>query len=205
MFNGQSQKSWDNSVNQQVHTWGVAQNAGGDIVNNFWSSTIDKDLWIIKEIFDYAETKSSISQKDMPDPNDSKITELKTKLSLNFEEDQSKEVAKLIQRCWWKMELVEEFAQKMSEINRWRIDSLILLIQHLFKEKRVCTISNEVVQTAGILEAISNELIPTGKEKNPDYFANALAIVLYFFQMCEIGKKTQKETETDITFLDKCF
>ena len=78
MFNGQSQKSWDNSVNQQVHTWGVAQNAGGDIVNNFGSSTIDKDLWIIKEIFDYAETKSSISQKDMPDPNDSKITELKT-------------------------------------------------------------------------------------------------------------------------------
>jgi len=198
MPNKQSQKTGDSGVNQQAQSGGVNQNAGRDAYNNCTVQTNKKeqDFGIIAEIFDYIfqnkiDVKNKISNRE-----DGKITQLKEKLSLNFEEDERKEIEVLLTKNWGRIEIVEKYIQEQNEISPERIDALVLKIKSFYREKKKCSSSEEKIENADALDKITKEFIPAENLTNPDYYANSLAIILYFFEMCEIGKKTSIESQT---------
>lgn len=192
MFNGQSQKGGDDSVNQQANC-GVNQNAGGDIINNIYAKP-EHDLGIIAKIFQYIfDTK--IQNIDISQLKETeKVLQLKEKIEVNFENGSKNEINNMLTKNWSRIEIVEKYIQENNEISPEKISALILKIQSIYKEKKSCDSSEEQVQNVRVIENIAKEFVPEDKKVNADYYANSLAIVLYFFQMCEIGKRTSNES-----------
>ncbi|MBT3207284.1 MAG: hypothetical protein HN704_03165 [Bacteroidetes bacterium] len=42
---------------------------------------------------------------------------------------------------------------------------------------------------------MSEKYIPKQNINNPDYLANSIALILYFFEFCDFGKKTMDENK----------
>ena len=96
------------------------------------------------------------------------------------------------------MRIVEKFIQEKMQISSEDIDALVLMVRSLYCEKRSCSCSEEKVENVSVLADIARDFVPTVKSGDPNYYANALAIILYLFQMCEIGERTEKE-DTPLT------
>ena len=193
MNNGQTQKGGINSINQQSNNGGINQNAGGDIYNHLFLKP-EQDLGIISDIFKYIFDHIVQNFDDSSSIEMSKILHLQEKIDVNFGKITKTEIEGAITRNWGKLVLVENFIQSDNEISPGKIDALILKIKSLYKEKKSCDSSEERVQKVTVIEEIANEFLPEDKKVNPDYFASSFAIVLYFFQMCEIGKRTNRES-----------
>lgn len=193
MLNDQSQKGGDDSINQQANDGGINQNANGNITNNIYSKP-EQDLGIIAEIFQYI-FDDKIKNIDISNLKETeKVLQLKEKIEVNFENGSKNEIKNILTKNWNRIEIVEKYIQENNEISPERISALILKIQSMYKEKKSCDTSEEVVQNVNVIEDISKEFVPEDKKLNADYYANSLAIVLYFFQMCEIGKRTSNES-----------
>lgn len=193
MLNDQQQKGGDDSINQQANNGGINQKAGGDITNNIYGKP-EQDLGIIAEIFQYIFDNKiqniNISQLKETE----KVLQLKEKIEVNFENGSKSEINKMLTKNWSRIEIVEKYIQENNEISPERISALILKIQSMYKEKKSCDTSEEHVQNVSVIEDISKEFVPENKKVHADYYAGSLAIVLYFFQMCEIGKRTNAES-----------
>ena len=53
---------------------------------------------------------------------------------------------------------------------------------------------------ASRLDKIAEQIVPEDKRQLPEYISCAKSVVLYFFEMCDIGKKYEGE---QLSFLDK--
>ncbi len=53
-----------------------------------------------------------------------------------------------------------------------------------------------------IIGKLSQKYLREDKRNNPDYQANAKAIVLYFFELCKIGQKTDKQKKEHFDLFD---
>jgi|GEM_PF-3105976 len=194
--NGLKQKN-SGGVNQQAQNNGVNQSAGRDNYNNcniIFSK--EKDFGILSEIFDYIFSAKINGNKSDLIQDSGRFTRLKDKLSLNFEEEEKKEVGETITRCWDKIEIVERYVQENQQLSSERIDSLVILIKSLFRQKSGTVSCDNKIERMQVFEDIAKTFIPESKINNSDYYSNALSIVLYFFQMCEIGKKLPLENKS---------
>jgi len=193
MFKDQSQKGGDESINQQANNGGVNQNANGDIHNNFTKP--EQDLGIIADIFKYI-FNSKIGDIDISKLKETeKVLQLKDKIEINFSGEAKNEINNILTRNWNRIEIVEHYVQENNDISPEKISALILKIQSVYKEKKSCEASDQQIENVNALEEIAKDFLPEDKISNPDYYANSLAIVLYFFQMCEIGKRTNNESK----------
>lgn len=76
------------------------------------------------------------------------------------------------------------------EIDETRIFALTDLIHHEYVTISGVQDFEAPIKDFTVFEKIGRTFLPEEKQKNPDYISNAKAIVLYFFEFCEIGKKT---------------
>ena len=153
------------------------------------------DLGIIGEIFDYIfnKIKTATLTASMETRSKDKLRKLNEKIKINFEETQQKMVKEIFTHNWKRKAIVEQYVQPQMDIDETRIFALIDLIQNDYVTISGVKDFEAPIKDFAVFEKIGRTFLPAEKQKNPDYIANAKAIVLYFFEFCEIGKKTAAE------------
>lgn len=153
----------------------------------------ESDFGILGEVFEFV-----FSQKVSPADAGSikkagNYTELTEKLSLNFSAEELKTAREMILNNWQRKTLVEKYLQGEEERSPVRVRALVDQIQSDFRRIKGVDYHGVPIESVRIIEDLAREYLPTSKQSNPDYTAASRAIILYFFELCFLGKKTEKE------------
>jgi hypothetical protein len=155
----------------------------------------EMDLGIIAEVFEF------IFENKIPATNTGAIkdsdnyTELTEKLSLNFTGGELDAAREMVVNNWERKALVEKYLEGETERNPARVSALVDKVQSDFRRIRQVEYQGAAVESVRVIEDLAREYLEEDKKSNPDYVAGARAIVLYLFELCYLGKKTQKETK----------
>ena len=103
---------------------------------------------------------------------------------------------------WDKKELVEEYFKELSASNPIHVLTLQEYIQSEFRRIRNDDNHNAKIADLKIIGELSQQYLREDKRNNPDYQANAKAMVLYFFELCKIGQKTNKQKNENFDLFD---
>jgi hypothetical protein len=173
---------------------------GTQTINNYPSadtSQLDQscqDRDIIDEIFKHIlENKPLKATAPEKIKESEKLLELKEKVRLNFENKPKIRIfSDMLINTWDKKELVEEYFNKLYESDPLQVLTLEEYTQSEFRRLRNDD-HNAKIDDLKVIGDLSQQYLIEDKKNNPDYQANAKAMVLYFFEICKIGKKTVQE------------
>lgn len=146
-----------------------------------------KDFGIIEEIFKYL-FEGANGEMDYAESSNGKGLK---KIPLNFSGDSFSTVNEMALKTIKKRDLVKKFVNVQREIDESKIDALVLKLQKDFRSLKNSENSYEKIESIKILEQMSENCIEKSNRENPDYYMNALSIVLYFFEMCDFGKSEE--------------
>lgn len=156
----------------------------------------ESDFNIISDIFNFIfENKIPPSKSDTI-INSNNYTELTEKISLNFSDNELLTVKEMILRNWGRKSLVAKYLEGEAERNPGRIEALIDTVQSDFRRLKGVDHHGVTIESVKIIEDLSRQYLREDRQSNPDYVANARAIILYLFELCYLGKKTDTETKT---------
>lgn len=159
------------------------------LLKNYSSFNEVKDFGIIEEIFKYVFSQIEITY-DI-DIRQDKLLELKLKIPENFSnKDDAKIMRQYFSDLWFRKDIIERF---IANENQEKIKSLKIDVQRNYRLYRNVKDTETPIEDFNIIEKMAEKYIPKNKLSNPDYFANATALVLYFFEQCDFGKKTENE------------
>jgi len=183
------ENKFENKDNQ-ITNQGVQNINEQHIHYNNETSEIERN--ILSEILAFV---LNIKISDIKEPNEYKknLEDITNKIKINFEINQS-EIINLIFTRYLKYEpLISEFIQKEIEINPYRIDGLKDLIQTEYCKIQNITNPSLPVENVEVFEQIGKILLPDNCKDNSTYLFNSKNIVMYFFELCDFGKKTEKD------------
>ncbi len=162
----------------------------GHIEVNYYNQSNEekKDYGIIEEIFSFLSTKKIPDSYINTKSNSNRVTLGLRKVPLNFFGDNKNIIDDLITKTNKKRLLVEKFIKSRAN-EEDSISSLVIMLQYLFRDIKNVSNNNEIVEDEKIITEMAKRLIEDKYKNNPDYFFNSIAIVLYFFEMCDFGKK----------------
>lgn len=157
---------------------------------------------IIEEIFSliYSDNKEKIEIS----PMETKLLSLKSKIYKNFIGDNYREVLNTYDIFWVNKECVEAFIKKNFRFYEEQLYTILSKIRNNFKKHHL--------NFKGIVDFAVNdpkyfdELIPlilqAEKIGDPRYENAAKAIILFFFEYCDFGKKSKDDPQTLFTKFD---
>ncbi len=159
----------------------------------------EKDIGIIADILDFI-FQSKITVEDIEPTKDEKNKEifvnLKDKIPLNFKDQkQQNDVNKMFTNLWSTIRLVEKYLAEMED--QGKVLRLKEQIQTEFRKLK--DQNNDILK---IFDELPLLFLQDDKKTNPDYHSGAKAIVLYFFEYCDIGSKTEKEKLNEKSLFD---
>lgn len=190
MFNGRQQNGGNDSVYNQAESIHI---------NNYVpspDSLIDNDVGVLSEIFEYIFER--LEETDTKTGNDrGDLTGLKKKIELNFSNEERITIIETFYLNWARKYLVEEFIAREAEINQPKVDALIDMVRSDFMGLKHCGYFKTKVESNEVIQKLAISYLPSGKRRNPEYIANAKAIILYLFEVCYFGKVTDEK--------QKCF
>jgi hypothetical protein len=154
-----------------------------------------QDRDIIDEIFHHILENVPSKGTTLEQIRDSKpFSKLRFKVPLNFPKHQMKTFQEMLHQTWDKKSLVEHYLAEQSAIDETKVFDLQEYIQSEFRRLRGSDDHHIKIDDLQVIEQLSQQYITGNKRKNdPVYQANAKAIVLYFFEFCTIGQKTEQE------------
>lgn len=188
---------FDKSQNQNIGNNSKGLQAGRDAIDNsethnhFYGDSEKqekKDFGIIENIFKFLFTEKLLDSDIIESSNGKGLK----KIPLNFSGDSLQTINEMALRTMKKRDLVKKFVNNQKEIDESKIDALILKLQNSFRNLKDSESNYEKIESVKIIEqmAVIN-CIENSKQENPDYHINALAVVLYFFEMCDFGKSEE--------------
>jgi hypothetical protein len=155
----------------------------------------ENDYGIIEEIFSYIFEKVIIVEdKEQPKPK-SKLKKLIKKIEINFKKNRRDRVREIITNNWKKMMLVERFVEAQIEIDETRILALKDNIQSNYCSILKLNNSEAPINDFTVFEKLGICFLPRHRKTNPDYISNSKAIILFFFEFCDIGKKIDEDNK----------
>lgn len=172
----------------------VAANGNALVVHYHEAAKKSEEDWgIVSEIYDYiiSSNQDDLSE-EVVEANDD-FTNLQEKIKINFSPEKAARVEELIKNVWFQRATVEKFLQEKYESSPIEVLSLKELIQTRFCEAKKAESSASPVEDLAVIEALAQGLLPENRRTNCLYLANAKAVVIHFFEFCDIGKKTLKE------------
>ncbi|RPJ77085.1 MAG: hypothetical protein EHM20_06635 [Alphaproteobacteria bacterium] len=186
-------------INTDVSTQALFQ--GGSHTHNYYGSE-KADLGIIDEIFNYISTSNTNGVTiDLKNENN-RLTSLSNKLTLNFGGDHLVTMKEMMSQLWQHKELVESFFKKQEEYDSLRVKALVDKIQSDFRTLKKSATHHCEIADANVIHQLALSYLPEDKKICPDYVAVSKAIVLYLFELCDLGKKMSDE-KTKPTLFDK--
>jgi len=143
------------------------------------SNEVECDLGIINEIFQYI-----INNKRSHKYTDKKNIDVSEKIKLNFIGNED-EIHGYFTNAYTYISLIDEVFSDFDSYDQEDIHGDIKFKYNSFKHQEYDSIR--------ILNELVNNYSPPNKKKNPTYTRMAIAIVLFFFEDCTWGIKTDKE------------
>jgi hypothetical protein len=119
------------------------------------------------------------------------------KVSLNFPEEQRKRLSEIFCHTLTKQELVKSYLEKIED--EIKILDLKEFIQHNYCKLQHTNDHETPLRDICIIEELSSLMLPEEKISNLHYQSNAKALILYFFELCYIGKKTEDEQQQTLS------
>jgi len=160
------------------------------------------DLGIIGEIYDLIQKNKPKKSTDRETISIISSIDLIPKIRLNFPEEQIDQLKRLMLKTWDKKEIVKEFIEKQNQEDEISVNELIFQIQDDFCDIRGSNKSDAKIEDISFIKELSMKYLPDNKVKNPNYIANAEALVFYFFEFCNIGDKTLNNKPKQPTLFD---
>lgn len=197
MLNGRQQNGGSGSINLQADniSYSPSYNSPPDFLS-------DCDFGILDEIFDYIFER--IPEVDIQTINNrSSSTNIKKKIELNFRnENERTTIKETFHRNWIRKSLVEEFIARENEVNPMKVDALVDTVQSDFRKLKNSEYSRTEVESNKVIQELAISYLPENRKKNPEYVANAKAIILYLFELCYFGKVTDEQQKTFEDYLN---
>lgn len=137
--------------------------------------------------------------------NSKKLTKIKDKIKINFEEVQHPRVTETYKKNLHNINLIESFIQLQMTQDENSVNELVDMIQDEFCRLRQVADSDSPIKDHLLFPEIAKILLPPGKENDPQFKSCAKSIVIYFFEYCDIGKRTADEInnkKNEPTFFD---
>ncbi len=122
------------------------------------------------------------------------------KIPLNFSGDSLSTVKELVLKTTQRRQYVEKFIHDKREIDESKIDALVLTFQMKYRELKGSETHYQAIEDVKIIDCLAKACIEKKNENNPDYLANAIAVVLYFFEMCDFGVSDVAKPEIEAVF-----
>lgn len=97
--------------------------------------------------------------------------------------------------------MVEEFLKFQLSVDRRPADALLERIRSSYCSIIGVKDHRNIVKSVDVIEELAKTLLPPDVKDDTEYLFNAKAIVLFFFEACEYGAKTEIETSLG-TFFD---
>lgn len=148
-----------------------------------YSEKVERDIGIIHELFDRIILNRKNEVKSRTKNTDS--IELDNKIKINFQKEEVEFVNDMSKTSFRTFALIDIV---ISQISTYEQDDI-----HADIKRRYILMKLENIPNIKILLNLIDHYTPDGKKDNPQYAAIAQAIVLYFFEDCTWGKKTEKE------------
>lgn len=181
----------------------MIQNINDNVSKLFDSySWIDEsldDLTIIDDICDHILeiAPKKISSKSEIMTSDS-FARIEIKVPLNFSDEQKNRIAEMLHNTWNKREVVGNYLSNLED--EIKVLDLKERIQQDYCEVRGINNPQEPIQDVKFIDELSQKILPIQKRSNLHYQTNAKAIILYFFEFCDLGKKTETEINNQLLF-----
>lgn len=163
---------------------------------------LNDDLGIVGEIYDFIQENKPKKTTDKEAISTISSIDLIPKIRLNFPLEQRDHIKRLMLKTWDKKEIVKEFIERQNQEDEISVNELSFLIQADFCEIRGSYKPDAKIEDIRIIKELSMKYLPDSKAKNPNYIANAEALVFYFFEFCYIGDKTLNNKPEQPTLFD---
>jgi hypothetical protein len=151
----------------------------------------EEDIGVIAEVFAYVSTQLA-SPISTAGNRDLTLNSLSNKIKINFTSNQVGAIRGTIENLWARKMLVSKFIQDMLETEEGEQTVLALKddIQSNFMRLMESESTDVVLNDVLVFSDLAELYVPELKRRNVNYMANAKAIILYFFELCDIGLKT---------------
>ncbi|MHB8579443.1 MAG: hypothetical protein ACYDA4_06245 [Ignavibacteriaceae bacterium] len=154
------------------------------------------DHSVIKAIFHFlnSEAKNIVAVV----PFEKKFGSFDLKIKANFIKDHYKEVRNIFIVNWENKECAAFFITKNFSKYESQLYAILEKIRYYFKKlpgnhKRIV---NFPVNDPDYFEELAYLIIPRGKENDPRFLSTCKAIILFFFECGEFGRRTPDEPAT---------
>lgn len=193
---------------------GDGNNVAGRDVNiyqNFENSSNSNrvDDVVMNAIFDHIEQLTLAAQ-----PNDlnlseeesvKKILHLTEKISLNFSEKKDqKEFSSSIAEIWNIKSFVEDFIKIKLENDETKVFAIKHKLQKLYRKIKNSSSCESPIEDLRVIDEMTTECTPQSKKDDSLYELYTKAIIYYFFEFCDFGKKTMTEEKNRKTLFELC-
>jgi len=148
---------------------------------------------ILSKIFDFLFSTPIPDDFKAPKDEDGKLIHIDKKIPINFGKHQYRAVRELYIKCFSNILLVEEFIKYQLALDRRPADALLEKIHANYCKIKGIQDKRVPVIQFGIIEQLAKTLLPPGLVDDTEYIYHAKAIVLFFFEACEYGKKYEEE------------
>lgn len=131
-------------------------------------------------------------------PFEKKFVNFNLKIKANFYKTNYTVVRNILIANWANKECAEFFITKNFEKYESQLYAILEKIRYTFKKlpsnhrKKV----DNPVNDPDYFEELSRIIIPNGEENDPRFMLTAKAMILYFFERGEFGKKTPNDPES---------
>ena len=159
-------------------------------------SSADKmDDRVMNEIFDHIEKlelANSAHNSNSSEENNNKILLLKEKISLNFNEESQQEFSTCMAEIWDTKGFVEDFVKIKLETEETKILAIKHKIQKLYRDIKDSSTETKI-ENIRVIDNMVTKCIPPSKNGDSIYELYTKAVICYFFEFCDFGKKTKVE------------
>lgn len=155
----------------------------------YQSKTSEIQQNILEELISFVNVKEL--DQSIIIPFDKKLFHLRPKITENFVSRNAKSVFDTYNALWIDKEAVEHFIRNNFHIYERQLKAILDKIQNTFKNHKVNRKSSVEfpVNDPFIFEQLADLFVPPDKKSDPRYFSTAKALILYFFEYCDFGKK----------------
>jgi hypothetical protein len=169
---------------------GFGHRQAGNNYYEHYTQSLEPDLGILGEIIEFVlEEKIPENFRIEYAEALSHEIELQLKIPLNTDNtEDADDLRDMFVNHWGMIMTVAKYLGDIEDQGK-----VIRLREYIKSQYRTIRLeSNSVIQ---IFDKLPFTVLPREKASNPDYNVTAKSIVLYFFEQCDIGKKTAKEKE----------
>jgi hypothetical protein len=151
----------------------------------------ERTINIIEEIFDYVfsaqeEINYSTNIKDG-------LEKLLPKISINFSGQDHVTMQESLSANWPTKNLIDQYIREKMALKPLQIFAMLTKVHNEYRALNPARAIHYPINYFKNILAITDSIIPAKKSKLSEYHACCLSIVLYFFEMCDIGDRTKNE------------